>query len=136
MRLDGHCGLWAIAYVIFKCQDDWNDIRTSLLNYLESYGKDDANPYVLAAGTKFGELKDSLEYHAAEGAPYSQMFHDTWHGQLVMDRYNIFLVSSEKVGGAKVLIRAPTGWIYISQCSTRCYSVRQSAYQAVIRQEL
>ena len=29
-----------------------NDIRTPLLNYLESYGKNDTNPYVLAAGTK------------------------------------------------------------------------------------
>ena len=31
-------------------------IRASLLKHLESYGKDDANPYVLVAGTNFGEL--------------------------------------------------------------------------------
>ena len=29
-----------------------NDIGTSLLKYLESYGKDDTNPYVLEVGTK------------------------------------------------------------------------------------
>jgi hypothetical protein len=96
MRPDGHCGFRAIAHAIFKCQDDWNDIRTSLLKHLESYGKDDANPYVLVAGTNFGELKDSLECRAAEGAPRSQWFHDTWHGQLVADLYNVFLVSAEK----------------------------------------
>ena len=114
MRPDGHCGFRAIAHAIFKCQDDWNDIRTSLLNHLESYGKDDANPYVLAAGTKFGVLKDSLECRAAEGATRSQWFHDTWHGQLVMDRYNIFLVSAGKVGGTKVLIRTPTGYTSVN----------------------
>ena len=48
MRPDGHCGFRAIAHAILKCQDDWNDIRTSLLNHLESYGENDANPYVLA----------------------------------------------------------------------------------------
>ena len=95
VRPDGHCGFREIAHAILKCQDDWNDIRTSLLSYPESYGKDDANPYVLAAETKFGELKDSLECRAAEGAPLSQRFHDTWHGQLVTDRYNVFLVSAE-----------------------------------------
>ena len=47
MRPDGHYGFQAIAHAILKCQDDWNDIRTSLLNHLESYGEDDANPYVL-----------------------------------------------------------------------------------------
>ena len=72
MRPDGHCGFRAIAHAIFKCQDNWNDIRASLLKHLESYGKDDANPYALAAGTNFGDLKDSLEYRAAEGAPRSQ----------------------------------------------------------------
>ena len=66
----------AIAHAILKCQDDWNDIHTSLLNHLECNGEDDANPYVLAAGTKSGELKDNLEYRAAEGAPRSQWFHD------------------------------------------------------------
>ena len=76
MRPDGHCGFRAIAHAILKCQDDWNDIRTALLNHLKSYGEDDANPYVLAAGTAFGELKHSLECHAAEGVPRSQWFND------------------------------------------------------------
>ena len=67
MRPDGHRGPRATAQAIPKRQDDWNDIRTSLLKHLESYGKDDANPYVLVAGTNFGELKDSLECRAAEG---------------------------------------------------------------------
>ena len=93
------------------------------------HSKGDANPYVLAAGTKFGELKDSLECRAAEGAPRSQWFHDTWHGQLVTDLYNVFLVSAEKVGGTD----PGTHWIYISQSSTRRYSVRQSAYRTAIR---
>ena len=128
MRPDGHCGFRAIARAILKCQDDWNDIRTSLLSHLESYGEDDVNPYVLAAGTspEFSELKDSPECYAAEGAPRSQRFHDTWHGQLVTDLYNVFLVSAEKIGGG-------THWIYISQCCTRCYSVRQSTYRTAIR---
>ena len=51
-----YSGYRAIAHAIFKRQDDWDDIRTSLLKHLESYGKDDANPYVLVAGTNFGEL--------------------------------------------------------------------------------
>ena len=114
MRPTGHCGFRAIAHAIFKCQDEWNDIRTSLLNHLESYGEEDANPYVLAAGARFGELKDSLECRAAEGAIRSQWFHDTWHGQLVTDRYNIFLVSAEKVGGTKVLIWAPTRYTSVN----------------------
>ena len=89
------CSLMAIVH------DDWNDIHTSLLNHLESYREDGANPYVLAAGTEFGELEDSLECRAAEGAPCSQWFHDTWHGQLVTDLYNVFLISAEKVGGPR-----------------------------------
>lgn len=44
-----------------------------------------------------------------KGAPRSQWFHDTWHGQLVADFYNAFLVSAEKVGGTKVLIWVLTG---------------------------
>ena len=106
MQPDGHCVFRAIAHAVLDHQDDWNDIRTSLLNHLESYGEDDANPHVLAAGTNFRELKDSLECRAAEGAPRSQWFNDTWHGQLVTDFYNVFVVSAEKVGGTKVLIRA------------------------------
>ena len=80
MQPDSHCGFRAIAHALLDHQDDWNDIRTSLLNHLESYGEDDTNPYVLAAGTKFREQKDSLECRAAEGAPCSQWFNDTWHG--------------------------------------------------------
>ena len=44
----------------------------------------------------------------------SQWFHDTWHGQLVADLYNIFLVSAEKIGETKVLIRAPTGYTSVN----------------------
>ena len=106
---DGHCWFWAIAHAIFKCPDDRNDIRNYLLNPLESYGTDDANPYALAAGTRFGELKDSLESCSAEESPRSQWFHDTWHGLLpVRDLYSVFLVSAEKVGRTKVVIGAPT----------------------------
>ena len=68
---DGHCGFHAIAHAILKCHDDWNDIRIPLLSELESYGEANANPYVLAAGTKFRNLKDSLECRAAEKAPSS-----------------------------------------------------------------
>ena len=96
------------VHVTTKRPDDWNDIRTFPLNHLESYGEDDANIHVLAAGTEFGELKDSLECRAAEGVP--QWFHDTWHGQLVTDLYNVIPVSAAKVGGTKVLIRAPAGF--------------------------
>ena len=80
MKPDGHCGFRTIAHAVLDHQDDWNDIHTSLLNHLESCGEDDTNPYVLAAGTKFREQKDSLERRAAEGAPCSQWFNDTWHG--------------------------------------------------------
>ena len=66
----------AITHAILKCQDDWNGIHTSLLRPPRGGSEDDANPYVLAAGTKSGELKDNLEYRAAEGAPRSQWFHD------------------------------------------------------------
>ena len=31
MRPDGHCGFRAIAHAIFKCQDNWNDLRASFL---------------------------------------------------------------------------------------------------------
>ena len=55
-----------------------------------------------------------MECRPAEGAPRSQWFHDTWHGQLVTDLYNVFLVSAEKVGGTKVLIRAPTGFTSVN----------------------
>ena len=53
MRPNGHCWFRAIAHAILKCQDEWNDIRTSLFNQLESYGGDDANPYG-AGGLKPG----------------------------------------------------------------------------------
>ena len=98
MRSDGHCGFRAIAHAICKCQDNWNDIRTSLTNRLESYGKDDANMYVLTSGTKFGEPKNSLECRASEGAPRSQWLHDLWYGKQVTDPYSIFLACAEKVG--------------------------------------
>ena len=55
-----------------------------------------------------------MECRAAEGAPRSQWFHDTWHGQLVADLYNVFLVSAEKVGVTKVLIRAPAGFTSVN----------------------
>ena len=71
MRPDGHCGFRAIAHSILRCQYDWNDIRTSLLNHLERYGEDSVNPYALTSGIKFGEQKDSLECHAAEGTPFA-----------------------------------------------------------------
>ena len=34
--------------------------------------------------------------------------------QLVTDFYNIFLISAEKIGGTKVLIRAPTGFTSVN----------------------
>ena len=89
MRSDGHCGFRAIAHAICNCQDNRNDIRTSLINRLESYGKDDANLYVLASGAKFGEPKNNLECRALEGAPRSQWLHDLWYGKLVTDPYSI-----------------------------------------------
>ena len=55
-----------------------------------------------------------MECRAAEGAPRSQWFHDAWHGQLVTGLYNVFVVSAEKVGGTKVLIRAPTGFTSVN----------------------
>ena len=49
-----------------------------------------------------------------KGHPVSQWFHYTWNGQLATDLYNFFLVSAEKVGGTKVLIRAPTGFTSVN----------------------
>ena len=57
MQPGGHCGSRAIAHASFKFRDDWKDIRTSHLNHLESYKKDDANTHVPAARAMFGELK-------------------------------------------------------------------------------
>ena len=112
---DGHFGFREIAHAIAKFQDDWMDIRTSLHNHLESYDEGgDANPYVLVAGTEFKKLKDSLECHAAEGAPCSQWIHNMWHGRFVTDLYNAFLVGAEKIGGTEVLIRAPTGFTLVN----------------------
>ena len=38
----------------------------------------------------------------------SKWFHDEWHGQLVADLFNTFIISAEAIGGTKVLLRAPT----------------------------
>ena len=65
MRPDGHCGFRAIAHAIFKCQDDWNDIRTSLLMHLESYGKDDANLFGAIGGPR----------PSADGPGHSRIIH-------------------------------------------------------------
>ena len=40
--------------------------------------------------------------------------HDTWHGLLVADLYNVFLGSAEKVRETRVLIRATTGFTSIN----------------------
>ena len=37
----------------------------------------------------------------------SKWFHDEWHGQLVADLFNTFIISAEAIGGTKALLRAP-----------------------------
>ena len=110
MHGDGNCGFRAIAHGFCERQEDWHKIRGDLLTYLKGFGQNDTNPYALAARTTFGELKNSLgwhQYHSSQ-APVSKWFHDEWHGQLVVDLFNTFIISAEAIGGTKVLLRAPT----------------------------
>ena len=112
---DGNCGFRAVAHTIFDSQEHWYEIRNSLLTHLESFGKNDTNPYAVSAGTTFKKLKDSLEWSQHHiPAPMSKWFNDVWHGQLVTDLYNAFLVSAEATGGTMVLLRAPTGFTTVN----------------------
>ena len=110
MHGDGNCGFRAIAHGLFERQEDWHKIREDLLTYLEIFGENNTNSYTLAARTTFENLKNSLEWnqHHDIQAPVSKWFHDEWHGQLVADLFDTFIISAEAIGGIKVLLRAPT----------------------------
>ena len=110
MHGDGNCGFRAIAHGLLERQEDWHKIREDPLTYLEIFGENNNNSYALAAGTTFEKLKNSLDWHQHHGAqaPVSKWLHDEWHGQLVADLFDTFVISAEAIGGIKVLLRAPT----------------------------
>ena len=76
---------------------------------MEIFGENNTNSYALAARNTFERLKNSLEWqnHGAQ-APVSKWFYYEWHGQLVTDLFDTFIISAEAIRGIKVLLRAPT----------------------------